>query len=208
MLSHLLVGQCNIPYNILLVNLLRCGVLHSTKAVLTTVLPVGNIVSLSLVAHQVFEDETVLVTAPLIIEILTFYCVCVVHCLNCFRFRSSSSAPPSSSSSPSPPSLCTSPPSSSPFLCNPLHLSCRLPLSIHALQYRFPYCCETHETQYFSTWVYNMRMWFGLLHFRWRAITRLMYSGYQWTKQCFIKTRKTEPIQCFSTRILMENVFH
>ena len=62
-------------YNILLVNLLRCGVLHSTKAVLTTVLPVGNIVSLSLVAHQVFEDETVLVTAPLIIEILTFYCV-------------------------------------------------------------------------------------------------------------------------------------
>ena len=31
------------------------------------ILPVGNIVSSSLVAHQVFEDETVLVTVPLIL---------------------------------------------------------------------------------------------------------------------------------------------
>ena len=31
------------------------------------IVPIGNIVSLSLVAHQVLEDETVLVTVPLII---------------------------------------------------------------------------------------------------------------------------------------------
>ena len=37
MLLHLLVGQCSTPYNIALVNLLRCGVFHSMKAVLTIV---------------------------------------------------------------------------------------------------------------------------------------------------------------------------
>ena len=27
-----------------------------------------------------------------------------------------------------------------------------------------------------------------------------VYSGYHWTKQCFIKTKKPKSIQCFSTQ--------
>ena len=90
MLSHLLVSQCNIPYNILLVNLLRCGVLHSTKAVLTTVLPVGNIIFVISCPSSIWRWDCTSHCTTNYRNLDVLLCVCfffLVHCLNCFRFR-------------------------------------------------------------------------------------------------------------------------